>query len=289
MNGWIILDKASGLFSRSASSRVARLFGEKKSGHIGTLDPMATGVLPIAIGSATKMIPFIEDLSDGNKEYLFSVQFGFETDTLDITGKIIEQGGDSPSEQDIVRVLPDFIGNIFQTPPQYSSVHVNGIRAYDIVRGGKSANIPPRQITIHKLEFLGIKDKSYNFRVCCTRGTYVRSLGRDIARKLGTFGTVDMIKRVKTNGFDIKNAVKLDFLENLVNNTGALEKYLMPIDFGLGDIPVLNLDNKDAVLYKNGGFIKTASRDGRYRIYNNGVFIGIGDVSDQTLRPVRTI
>lgn len=289
MNGWIILDKANGLFSRSASSRVARLFGEKKSGHIGTLDPMATGVLPIAIGNATKMIPFIEDLSDGDKEYLFSVQFGFETDTLDITGKVIEQGGNQPSERDIIRILPEFIGDVLQTPPQYSSVHVNGMRAYDIARGGKFADIKPRHITIYDLEFIGIQDKSYQFRLCCSRGTYVRSLGRDIARKLGTFGTVDMIRRTKTNGFDIKNAVKLDFLENTVNNTGALDKYLMPIDFGLGDIPVLNLNGKDANLYKNGGFIKTASRDGRYRIYNNDIFIGIGDVIDQTLRPVRTI
>lgn len=289
MDGWVILDKNVGLFSRTASSRVARLFGEKKSGHIGTLDPMAQGVLPVAIGRATKMIPFIEGLSDGDKEYLFSVQFGFETDTLDITGKIIEQGGSIPSHPDIIRILPEFIGEILQVPPQYSSVHVNGQRAYNVARSGKSADIPPRKITIYALDFLGQKGASYNFKVRCSRGTYVRALGRDIAKKLGTIGTTDMIQRTRTNGFDIKNAVKLDFLENLVNNGDALGKFLMPIDFGLGDIPVLNLDDKDAGLYKNGGFIKTASRDGRYRIYNKDIFIGIGDVNEQTLRPVRTI
>lgn len=289
MDGWVILDKNVALFSRTASSRVARLFGEKKSGHIGTLDPMAQGVLPVAIGRATKMIPFIEGLSDGDKEYLFSVQFGFETDTLDITGKIIEQGGSIPSHPDIIRILPEFIGEILQVPPQYSSVHVNGQRAYNVARSGKSADIPPRKITIYALDFLGQKGASYNFKVRCSRGTYVRALGRDIAKKLGTIGTTDMIQRTRTNGFDIKNAVKLDFLENLVNNGDALGKFLMPIDFGLGDIPVLNLDDKDADLYKNGGFIKTASRDGRYRIYSKDIFIGIGDVNEQTLRPVRTI
>ena len=138
MSGWIILDKASGLFSRTASNKVARLFGEKKSGHIGTLDPMATGVLPIAIGDATKMIPFVEDAHSGVKEYLFSLQFGLDTDTLDITGTEIAHNNIIPTDKQITDALPAFIGDIEQVPPMYSAIHSDGQRAYKKARSGEN-------------------------------------------------------------------------------------------------------------------------------------------------------
>ena len=289
MDGWIILDKDSGLFSRTASSRVARLFGIKKSGHIGTLDPMATGVLPIALGGATKMIPFIEELSDGNKEYLFSVRFGFLTDTLDITGNITDRNDVIPTDDEIKSVLGKYIGGYNQVPPQYSSVHIDGQHAYSLARAGKNAELKPRKILIHELEYLGRRGDSWHFRVVCGRGTYVRSLARDMGADLGAYATVDMIRRTHTNGFDIKNAVKLDFLEKVFNNSGALDKYLMPVDYGLGDIPVCDLPDKDAVLYKNGGFIEMVAQNSRVRVYNKGEFIGIGVIDENKLRPVRTI
>ena len=289
MFGWIILDKAQGLFSRTASSRVARLFGEKKSGHIGTLDPMATGVLPIAIGAATKMIPFIEKANGGIKKYLFSVQFGFETDTLDITGNETARDNIIPTDEQIKKSLVDFIGDIQQVPPMYSAVHVDGIRAYQMARSGHTVEMQSRNVHIYELEYIGFNGHSWDFSVVCSTGTYVRSLGRDIAKKCGALGTVDMIRRVQTNGFDIKNTVTLDFLENLVNNGGDGTKYLMPPDFGLGDIPVLNLDDKDTVFYKNGGFIRTTMPNGLVRVYNNTTFVGIGVVQDKQLRPRRTI
>ena len=288
-SGWIILDKDSGLFSRTAGGRIARMLGTKKFGHIGTLDPMATGVLPIAIGDATKMIPFIEEHNPSTKEYLFSVQFGFETDTLDITGHEIVRTDCIPTVDMVRSVLPTFIGRISQVPPLYSAVHVNGARAYDAARRGRAIEIPPRDIEIYELEFLGVNGTSWHFRTRCSRGTYVRSLARDIAKSCGTIGTVDMIRRTQTNGFTIKNAVKLDFLENLFNNNVDLGANLMPVDFGLGDIPVLNLPDKDAEFYKNGGFIETDVTGGTYRIYNGDLFIGIGAVSDGKLRPKRTI
>ena len=289
MHGWIILDKAHGLFSRTASSRVARLFREKKSGHIGTLDPMATGVLPIAIGNATKMIPFIEKSHDGIKEYLFSVQFGIATDTLDITGTKVAKNNIIPTDEQINDVLGDFLGDIEQIPPIYSAIHINGKRAYKIARTSQDIEIPARNVHIYDLKYLGRDGKSWQFSVRCSTGTYVRSLGRDIAKKCGTIASVDMIRRVKTNGFDIKNAVTLDFLENLVNNGADIRKYLMPLDLGLGDIPVLNLDDKDTCFYKNGGFIKVAIHDGLFRVYNNNEFVGIGIVQNKQLRPKRTI
>ena len=288
-DGFIILDKESGLFSRTAGGRIARMFDTKKFGHIGTLDPMASGVLPIAIGNATKMIPFIEDINSNKKEYLFSCVFGFETDTLDITGHETARNNIVPTVEMVESVLPKLIGKIMQTPPLYSAVHVDGVRAYDAARRGQDIEIPARQIEIFELEFLGVRNDSWHFRVVCSRGTYVRSIARDIAQMCDTLATVDMIRRTQTNGFTIKNAVKLDFLENLVNNGGDFKKYLEPIDSGLGDIPVVNLDGTAANFYKNGGFVATAGASGLRRVYSDDVFIGIGMVADGVLRPKRTI
>ena len=289
MDGWIILDKKTGLFSRTAGARVARVFQNKKFGHIGTLDPMASGVLPIAIGNATKMIPFVEETNEQTKEYLFSLQFGFETDTLDITGKTIRDGGRVPTDNEIEKIMPSFIGEIMQTPPIYSAVHIGGRRAYMAARENQNIDIPPRKITIYELEYTGKIADSYGFRVVCSRGTYVRAIARDIAQKLNTIATVDMIRRIKSGCFDIKNAHTLDFLENLVNNNADVGKYLMPVDSGLGDIPVLNLDDKSAELYVHGGFVKVVHGDGLVRIYNGDKFIGVGRVSDGNLKPKRTI
>ena len=288
-DGFIILDKESGLFSRTVGGRIARMFDTKKFGHIGTLDPMASGVLPIAIGNATKMIPFIEEINSNKKEYLFSCVFGFETDTLDITGHETARNNIVPTVEMVESVLPKLIGKIMQTPPLYSAVHVDGVRAYDAARRGQDIEIPARQIEIFELEFLGVRNDSWHFRVVCSRGTYVRSIARDIAKMCDTIATVDMIRRTQTNGFTIKNAVKLDFLENLVNNGGDFKKYLKPIDSGLGDIPVVNLDGTAANFYKNGGFVATAGASGLRRVYSDDVFIGIGMVADGILRPKRTI
>ena len=288
-SGWIILDKDSGLFSRTAGGRIARMLGTKKFGHIGTLDPMATGVLPIAIGDATKMIPFVEDANPSVKEYLFSCIFGFETDTLDVTGQEIARDNRVPHPDDVCSAIKKLIGKISQTPPIYSAVHVDGKRAHHLARQGRAIDIPPRQIEIFELEFLGCSGESWHFRTRCSRGTYVRALARDIARNCGCIATVDSIRRTYTNGFDIKNAVRLDFLEKVFNNSGNLGEYLKPSDFGLGDIPVFNLDKKSAEFYKNGGFIRTDTDTGLYRVYAGGVFIGIGLISDGELRPKRTI
>ena len=288
-DGFIILDKESGLFSRTAGGRIARMFDTKKFGHIGTLDPMASGILPIAIGNATKMIPFIEEINSNKKEYLFSCVFGFETDTLDITGHETARNNIVPTVEMVESVLPKLIGKIMQTPPLYSAVHVDGVRAYDAARRGQDIEIPARQIEIFELEFLGVRNDSWHFRVVCSRGTYVRAIARDIAQMCDTIATVDMIRRTQTNGFTIKNAVKLDFLENLVNNGGDFKKYLEPIDSGLGDIPVVNLDGTAANFYKNGGFVATAGASGLRRVYSDDVFIGIGMVADGVLRPKRTI
>ncbi len=289
MDGFVILDKPSGVFSKTAAMRIAKIFGTKKNGHIGTLDPMASGVLPIAIGNATKMVPFIEDFCDRTKEYIFTVRFGFETDTLDTTGTETKRTDIIPNENAVRGVLHKFIGHITQIPPIYSAVHISGVRAYELARAGKTPEIPARSVDVYELELTEVDGESWHFRMRCAPGTYVRSIARDIAHACGTVATVSMIRRTQTSGWTLKNAVALDFLENLFNNGDGVRKYLMPVDSGLGDIPVLNLDTKACRLYKNGGFIKVASANGLYRVYCGKKFIGIGKVDSETLRPKRTI
>ena len=289
MDGIIILDKESGLFSRTAGWHVAKMFGEKKFGHIGTLDPMASGVLPILIGNATKMIPFIEEVNENKKEYLFGLRFGIETDSLDITGNITKTSNNIPDDKDIENACKTLVGEINQVPPAFSAVHVNGKRAYELARQGETVDIKPRKIVIYELKYIGKSNNEYDFRVVCSRGTYVRSIVRDIAKICNTVATTTYIKRTETNGFNIKNAVKLDFLENLFNNSGDISKYLMAPDCALGDIPVINLNDEDTKLYKNGGFIKTDETNGLRRVYSGKKFIGIGRIIDGLLRPHRTI
>ena len=289
MNGIIILDKESGVYSRTAGIRVARMFGEKKFGHIGTLDPMATGVLPIAIGNATKMIPYIEEKNENKKEYLFGLRFGLETDSLDITGKTINTNDIIPNDKDIIAACEKIRKSTTQIPPAFSAVHIDGKRAYELARSGKSIELKPRTITIHELEYTGKSGDEYNFRVLCSRGTYVRSIVRDIAKMCGAIATTTYIRRTLTNGFKIKNALTLDFLENLVNNGGDIKEYLMSSDCARGDIPVINLNRKDTEFYKNGGFIKTDVNVEFVRVYSGKDFIGIGRVENGILHPKRTL
>ena len=293
ISGWVILDKDSGMFSRTAGGRVARLFGVKKFGHIGTLDPMASGVLPIALGGATKMIPYLEEREDATpKEYLFSMIFGPETTTLDITGVPVRVGGRTPDEDTVRAALPRFVGDFMQTPPAFSAVHVDGARAYDLARRGIDVAVPPRRVYIDRLEYTGRNGNSWCFRVTCSRGTYVRSLARDIAAQCGTIATVDMIRRVRGGIFDIKNAVKLDFLESLVNNGGDIRQYLMSADYGLADIPVLVLPGAAAERYAIGASVKTEQstvQNGVVRVHRDGEFIGLGTVRDGVLMPKRIL
>ena len=292
-NGWVILDKPSGMTSRKAGGRIARMFGANTFGHIGTLDPMASGLLPIALGEATKMIPFME--GEHKKEYLFGVQFGFETDTLDITGKVIKQDNSSFVIRNsyLSDACARLTGEIEQVPPQYSAVHVGGRRAHDLARRGTAFEIPPRKVTIYELRVTSYESNRAEFIVRCSPGTYVRSLARDIAKLCGTVATVDMIHRTKTSGFEIKDAAALDFLENMYNNAESFEEYLKPVDFGLGDIPVWNMDKNDAKLFQNGGFIVTSDQlsvtSGLYRAYLDDEFLGIGFIENGLLKPKRVI
>jgi len=301
------LDKPSGMTSRAAGGRVARMFGVKKFGHLGTLDPMASGVLPIALGNATKMIPFLEELWKrphfddlgrrmGEKEYAFGVEWGYETDTLDVTGKIIKQDGRLPDYKEIDRFCDGYKGEILQTPPAFSAIRIGGRHAYELARRGADIKMPSRKVTIYDL-VLGSggpagKMKYSAFLANCGTGTYVRSLARDIGDLSGGYlATVSGIRRTRTHNFVIKDAQTLDFLEKVYHNAPAeLRDYLNPADFGLDDILVAELHDDDAALFGHGGVIVTKDDSaGLRRVYHNGRFIGIGRNDNYVLMPRRVI
>lgn len=287
-SGWIILDKSAGMNSRRAGNTLRRIFGSDTFGHIGTLDPFATGVLPIALGQATKMIPF---LPVSHKTYDFKIQFGIKTDTDDITGETIESGGRIPTPDEISAVLPKFTGNIMQSPPAYSAVHVGGRRAYEIARSGRAVEIPARPAEIFELKM----NDNETLTATCAPGTYIRSLARDIAAALGTIGVASMIRRTYSNGFGLENTIKLEKIIELFDNGAdeSLGGILLPVDFGLGGIPVINLDSSDAQRLLNGGFIRIDAgkfeENQTFRIYFENQFLGMGRTDNGLLKPRRLL
>ncbi|MFM5947846.1 MAG: tRNA pseudouridine(55) synthase TruB, partial [Novosphingobium sp.] len=246
-HGWIILDKPLGLGSTQAVAAVKRVcreagLGKVKVGHGGTLDPLATGVLPIALGEATKLTG---RMLDGDKVYAFTVAFGAETDTLDLEGKVIAQSDVRPSLAEIEAVLPRFTGPIEQVPPAYSALKVDGERAYDLARAGEVVELAARAVTVHSLEIEQAGEDQVTLLAHVSKGTYIRSLARDIAHALGTVGHVTMLRRTKAGPFTLEQAISLDKL-NEVGKGAPLENVLLPLEAGLVDIPALNLGPEQA-------------------------------------------
>ena len=258
IHGWLIIDKQKGIGSTDVVNQTRRLLNASKNGHTGTLDPFATGVLPIAFGEATKLIPYV---TDGDKEYEFVLKFGSTTDTLDPTGNIIQTGGKIPSQEEILAVLPKFIGTINQTPPKYSAIKINGQRAYDLARKGQDVTIPERQIKIYKLELLSIlSNEEYKFRVSCSKGTYVRTLGSDIAQKLGTIGYLTALRRTKCAKFDLSDTILLESLKNM-DYIGERQSQLLPLLTSLCDITVIAVREGDATKLRMGQKISPKAYD----------------------------
>lgn len=249
IHGWLIIDKQEGIGSTDVVNQTRRLLNASKNGHTGTLDPFATGVLPIAFGEATKLIPYV---TDGDKEYEFTLKFGSTTDTLDLTGNITQSGGKLPSKEDILAVLPNFIGTITQVPPAYSAIKINGQRAYDLARKGQDVTIPERKIEIYNLELLSIlSDDEYKFKVSCSKGTYVRTLGADIAQKLGTLGHLTALRRTKCAKFSLSDTILLESLKNM-SYIGERQSQLLPLLTSLCDITVIAVREEDATKLRMG-------------------------------------
>lgn len=252
-HGWIILDKPHGLGSTQAVAAVKRNLrqgghGKVKVGHGGTLDPLATGVLPIALGEATKLAG---RMLDASKVYTFTVAFGQETDTLDLEGKVIATSDARPTRSEIEAVLPCFTGPIEQVPPAYSALMVDGERAYDRARAGEAVELKARQVTVHSLRLDAADREAATFTAHVSKGTYIRSLARDIAKALRTVGHVTMLRRLKTGPFDLEAAISLDIL-NEVGKGAPLENVLLPLEAGLDDIPALDLGPEQASMVRQG-------------------------------------
>ena len=247
INGWIIIDKSYEMGSTTVVNRLKRLLHPSKIGHAGTLDPLATGVLPIALGQATKTIPYV---MDGEKTYQFEVTWGKETSTDDLEGEVLFQSDISPSKEEIENILPGFIGEISQVPPMYSAIKINGERAYDLARKGVEVELKARRITIKELKILSHEDGKTLFEVTCSKGTYVRSLGHDMGRKLGCYGYITLLRRTKCGPFSLNHSILLEKFEKEEYNISNLP--LIGILTALDDILVLAVDSEMANMLRQG-------------------------------------
>lgn len=290
-NGWIILDKPRGLGSTQAVGAVKRVlreggYAKTKVGHGGTLDPLAEGVLPIALGEATKLAG---RMLDASKIYEFTVAFGVETDTLDTEGESVATSDVRPSLPQIEAILPEFTGPIDQAPPAYSALKVDGKRAYDLARAGEAVELATRAVTIHSLSIADgphVRDE-ITLKAHVSKGTYIRSLARDIAHALGTCGHVTYLRRIKAGPFTEAVAISLDKLNEIANGA-QLSDLLLPLEAGLDDIPALSLSQTDAQVVRQGRVLSGLPQSsGLYFAKLGNVPVALVEIMDGTAKVVR--
>lgn len=246
VSGWVILDKPKGMGSTEAVSKIKWLFNAEKAGHAGTLDPLASGMLPIALGEATKTVPYV---MDGTKVYQFNVAWGEERNTDDLEGEVTKTSDKRPTKEEILTVLPEYVGVIMQTPPQFSAIKINGNRAYDLAREGEKIEIPAREVEIDSLELIDITPEGHAvFEIECGKGTYVRSLARDIGRKLGCYGYIAELRRIEVSPFTEDDFVELSELERVAPEKGEPDQD--------GNFPVRDFSALDDLLIETGAALE---------------------------------
>ena len=273
MNGIIIIDKPQEWTSNDVVSRLRRVFNTRRIGHGGTLDPMATGVLPVFVGRATRGVEFFEH---AEKVYETTVRFGLTTDTEDITGKTITETAVSLTEDELQAVLPKFRGDILQVPPMYSAIKVNGQKLYDLARKGREVERQPRPITIHELQLLEFSGNEARLRVRCSKGTYIRTLCKDIGEALGCGGCMAALRRVEAGEYTLEGAITLRELLDISERGEDVEHLLRPVDTMFASHPKLKLNEKQARLVKNGNAFTDTCTDGTYRVYApDGEFLAL--------------
>jgi len=246
VNGWINLDKPVGVTSTQAVAQLKYLFNAKKAGHAGTLDPLASGVLPVAFGEATKTVPIVQD---GTKAYEFSVKWGEETDTDDAEGRVVATSEKRPTREEIEAALPRFVGLITQVPPTFSAIRIAGERAYDLARGGESFEIAARTIFVHRLALVAAEPGEAKFEAECGKGAYVRALARDIGRLLGCFGHVVLLRRTRVGPFSAARATTLEAAREEPETRAAA---LLTVEAGLSELPRIAVDRHGAGILRRG-------------------------------------
>jgi tRNA pseudouridine55 synthase len=267
VNGWLIVDKPTGITSTGVVNRVKRLLDARKAGHGGTLDPLATGLLPVAFGEATKTVSYV---MAGTKTYRFTLRWGIETDTDDAEGEPVAQNDSRPALDVLEAALSQFTGRIEQVPPKFSAVKINGVRAYDLARAAKDVPVKSRIIEIHDIRVTATPDADHTvFEVRSGKGAYMRSLARDIARAVGGTGHVAALRRLSVGPFREKDAISLDELES-IGLIAAREEKLLPVETVLDDIPALVVTDMEAARLRNGGAVSLLRKVDLQRIAGFG-------------------
>ena len=289
-NGIIIIDKPQGWTSMDVCAKLRGMFHEKRVGHAGTLDPMATGVLPVFIGRATRAVEFA---AGSDKEYIAGLKLGVVTNTQATTGEVLEQRPVAAEREDVVRVLSQFTGLIEQLPPMYSAIKINGKKLYELARKGQEVERKPRPVTIHALEILDqapAQETDYLIRVACSKGTYVRTLCHDIGQALGCGGCMSSLQRVKAAGFTLADSVTLEAVQEAVDR-GEGESLLLPVDCCFAGLPVLVLKTAGAEKkIRNGAALPVRDvPDGEYRVYGmDKTFLALGRAVGGRLTTVKS-
>ncbi|WP_186395426.1 tRNA pseudouridine(55) synthase TruB [Stappia sp. TSB10GB4] len=296
IDGWLVLDKPVGITSNEALTRLKKILHPEKVGHAGTLDPLASGLLPVAFGEATKTVSFA---MDGRKVYRFTVRWGEATETDDTEGPVVATSDARPAAAEIAAVLPEFTGTILQVPPKYSAIKVDGARAYDLARGGEEVELAAREIDIHRLDLVDCPDRDHAvFEAECGKGTYVRALARDIAERLGTCGHVAALRRLVVGPFDEEDMIPLETLEELgqcapgMGLTEAHADFILPVETALDDIPALAVSRQDAARLRRGQGVLLRGRDapafsGLVSVTTQGELVAIGEIERGELLPRR--
>jgi len=285
LHGWLVIDKPGGVTSARVVSEVLRLTGARKAGHGGTLDPIATGVLPVALGEATKTAPYAVD---STKSYRFQARWGEERDTDDCEGEVTASSEQRPGRAEIEAALAAFRGVIEQVPPAFSAIKVAGRRAYDLARRGQPAVLQPRRVEVTRFELIDRPDADRAiFEVDCGKGAYVRSLVRDLARSLGSRAHVEALRRTRVGCFDEEQAISLDRLAELLHSAPPHD-YLLPVETVLADIPALALTEPQATRLRSGQAVRVLNAaDGAVCAMASGRPIALAEVQGGELRPVR--
>lgn len=294
VHGWVVLDKPIGMTSTHAVAVVKRLFAAKRAGHAGTLDPLATGCLPIALGEATKTVPFI---MDSRKRYRFTVRWGEERDTDDAEGRVVETSAARPLPDAVTALCPQFTGTIEQVPPRYSAIKIEGERAYDLARDGQEVVLQSRMIDVGSLDLVESPDPDHSvLETECGKGTYVRALARDMGRLLGCFGHVSALRRTSVGPFGEVAMIPLEQLAALCDRAAAgegnLADALLPVETALDDIPALAISRADAARLQRGQTVLLRGRDapllrGTVYVTASGDLVALADVDRGEIVPKR--
>lgn len=285
LNGIMLIDKPCDWTSHDVVGKLRGILHERRIGHSGTLDPMATGLLVVFVGRATRAVEFAEADS---KEYIAGLRLGISTDTQDITGNTLKSSNSLPSKAELEQALSAFKGEISQIPPMYSAIKVGGRKLYELARRGESVERKPRRVTIDKLDIIGENESDYVLDVVCSKGTYIRTLCNDISDTLGCGGCMSSLRRVKAGAFSIEKAHTIDEIQAAADN-GGLDEIIIPVDRLFSAYPELTVSDTAEKKLRNGNVIKLAAPSGTYRVYTEtGGFLLLGEVADNKLKTIKS-